>query len=313
MVVNSVGKVIGGNTVALQQHMVNGIFGNLNIALNKVGKFNLILNITLASETNNIGQSLCQLFFNGFNIGVSVNSPLAVVAGVGIYCLLLTSDFLKLLFGAEAGIGLAFRNEINYLLSLRKPLVCVKLGEFRLGYGLDMQLANIRLLPYTTPEETAQALIDTGILTQDMMGEGMEKRNFNRKHTYIILGMVAAAVLIFALSLSAVIRERSTAAFVLQDVDGSAYVNISEYGDEGLAAMAGKSVEELDLSGGTFSSLRAIKDISAATVNVSGLPADVALWPVSQVQGIKTVKLSQEQLIYARELCNAGITVVVTH
>jgi len=208
--------------------------------------------------------------------------------------------------------SLAFRNEINYLLSLRKPLVCVKLGEFRLGYGLDMQLANIRLLPYTTPEETAQALIDTGILTQDMMGEGMEKRNFNRKHTYIILGMVAAAVLIFALSLSAVIRERSTAAFVLQDVDGSAYVNISEYGDEGLAAMAGKSVEELDLSGGTFSSLRAIKDISAATVNVSGLPADVALWPVSQVQGIKTVKLSQEQLIYARELCNAGITVVVT-
>ena len=209
--------------------------------------------------------------------------------------------------------SLAFRNAINYLLSLRKPLVCVKMGDFQLSYGLDMQLANIKMLPYTTAEETAQALMGSGVLTQEMVGEPMGKRSFHRKRTYIILGMSAAAVLIFALSVGTVIQKRTSADYILRDTDGSAYVNIAEFGDEGLSAMAGKTIGELDLSGGTFTSLTALKEVSATTVNVSDLSANTALWPLTRVQGIETVKISQEQCIYARELCDAGLTVVVTH
>lgn len=208
---------------------------------------------------------------------------------------------------------LAFRNEINYLLSLRKPLICVKLGEYTLGHGLDMQLVNIKTISYTDPEETAEALVESGILTQEMMGEGMKKRDFNRKRLYIIAAMVAAAVLIFSLCVNAVIQKRISPAFVLQDVDGSEYVNISRYGDEGIAAMAGKSVRELDLSGGEFTSLMAMKDLCAEIVNASDIAADIPLWPLGQVQGLKTVKVDQQQLIYARDLCDAGITVVVVH
>ena len=209
--------------------------------------------------------------------------------------------------------SLAFRNVINYLLSLRKPLVCVKLGEFQLGFGLDMQLANIPVFTFSSPEKTAEALLQSGALTQTMVGEGMEKRNINRKRNYIIIAMVAVTVLAFGLYLGSVIRERTSAAYILQNTDGSKYVNIAKYGDEGIVAMAGKTVGELDLSGGTFTSLLNIKDVSATTVDVSDISQKVALWPLAQVNGIETVKISQDQVIYARDLCNAGITVVVVH
>ena len=209
--------------------------------------------------------------------------------------------------------NLAFRNAINYLLSLRKPLVCVKTGEFQLGYGLDMQLANIPMLTLGTPKETAEALIQSGVLTHAMVGEGMEKRKFNRRRNFIITAMVAVTVLIFALYVGSVIKERTSAAYILQNTDGSSYVNIAKYGDEGIVAMAGKTVGELDLSGGTFTNLLNIEEVSATTINVSDIPSTVALWPLMQVKGIETVKISQDQVIYARDLCNAGITVVVQH
>ncbi|MDI9461372.1 MAG: hypothetical protein ACOX3P_06535 [Saccharofermentanales bacterium] len=209
--------------------------------------------------------------------------------------------------------SLAFRNAINYLLSLRKPLVCVKFGEFQLGYGLDMQLANIPVIALGSPEETAEALTKSGVLTQAMVGEGMEKRKFNRKRNYIIAAMVAVVVLVFALYVGSMIRERTSAAYILQNTNGSKYVNIAKYSDEGIAAMAGKAVGELDLSGGTFTTLLNIKEVSATTVNVSDIPSNVALWPLAQVKGIEIVKISQDQVIFARDLCNAGITVVVEH
>ncbi len=209
--------------------------------------------------------------------------------------------------------SLAFRNAINYLLSLRKPLVCIKSGDFQLGYGLDMQLANIPVIALDNPEETAEALIQSGVLTQAMVGEGMEKRNFNRRRNYIITAMVAVTVLAFALYLGSVIRERTSAAYILRNTNGSKYVNIAKYGDEGIIAMAGKTVGELDLSGGTFTNLLNIKDVSATTVNVSDIPLNIVLWPLAQIKGIETVKISQDQVIYARDLCHAGITVVVEH
>lgn len=209
--------------------------------------------------------------------------------------------------------SLAFRNVINYLLSLRKPLVCVRLGEFQLGYGLDMQLANIPMLVLDSPKETSEALIQSGVLTQTMVGEGMEKRKFNRKRNIIMMAMVALTVLSFGLYLGSVIRERTSAAYILRNTDGSNYVNIAKYGDEGIVAMAGKTVGELDLSGGTFSTLLNIQEVSATTINVSDIPSNVALWPLLRVKGIQTVKISQDQVKYARDLCNAEITVVVEH
>ena len=218
------------------------------------------------------------------------------------------------IFLSEKSIeALGFRNAINYLLSLRKPLICVKIGNFKLGHGLDMQLANIPMISYDTADGTAEDLLQSGVLTYDMVGEPMERVINNRKRTYIILGMFITAIIIFALSVGAVIKKHNSAEYILSDADGSAYVNIAQFGDDGLTAMSGKSVDELDLSGGEYSSLTAIKNVSAKTVNVSDISPELALWPLTQVKGIETVKISQDQVIYGRELCNAGLSVVVTH
>jgi len=216
------------------------------------------------------------------------------------------------IFLSEKGIrSLAFRNMVNYLLSLRKPLICVRIGDFPLAFGLEMQLANVPVVKLTTVEETSSQLLQSGVLTQEMMGMGMKKRSYTIKRGFIVGGMVLAACLIFAVCVLATVHERSSAAYQLQGVDGQAYVCISQYGEEGLLALSGKTVGELDLSGGSFSNLNAVENITAKTINVSDIPAGTVLRPLTKVNGLTTVKISQDQIVYAAELCDAGLTVLV--
>ncbi len=209
--------------------------------------------------------------------------------------------------------NLAFRNTINYLLSLRKPLVCVKIGDFDLSYGLEMQLANIPQIAFHSVDETMNELLQCPVLTQDMLGAGMMRREYNRKRNLILFGMITAAVLVFATAAFVVVQKRTSPEYVLRNVDGSEYVNIAKFGDDGIDGMKGKTVGELDLSGGEFTTLTAMKDVFATTVNVSDISIEVPLWPLTLMEGIETVKISQDQRIFAGELCDAGITVVVTH
>lgn len=223
-----------------------------------------------------------------------------------------SADSAIVLLSEKSVENLAFRNAINYLLSMRKKLVCIKLGDFKLSHGLDMQLANIKTIPYASIEETVNEVLKTDVLTQEMIGEGMEKRVINRKRNFVMAGMIAAAVLIFAVSAFTIIDKRTSPEYLLKDVDGYEYLSISKYGDEGIAALAGKSIGELDLSGGKYSNLAAIKDIKVKTINVSDI-GELALRPLRQVEGLETVKISQDQVEYAGDLFDAGLLIEIVH
>lgn len=225
----------------------------------------------------------------------------------------LNSADSAIVFLSEKSVeNLAFRNAINYLLSMRKKLVCIKLGDFSLSHGLDMQLANVKTISYTSIEETVSEVLETDVLTQDMIGEGMEKRVINRKRNFIMAGMIVAAVLIFVASAFTIIDKRTSAEYLFKDVDGYEYLNISKYGDEGIAALAGKRIEELDLSGGKYSNLAAVKNIKVKTINVADI-GELALRPLRQVEGLETVKISQDQVEYAEDLFDAGLLIEIVH
>lgn len=223
-----------------------------------------------------------------------------------------SADGAIVLLSEKSVENLAFRNAINYLLSMRKKLVCIKLGDFKLSHGLDMQLANVITISYTSIEDVVNEILTSDVLTQDMIGEGMEKRVFNRKRNFIIAGMIAAAVLIFVVSAFTIIDKRTSPEYLFKDVDGYEYLNISKYGDEGIAALAGKRIGELDLSGGKYSNLAAVKDIQVKTINVADI-GELALRPLRQIEGLETVKISQDQVSYAGELFDAGFLIEIVH
>lgn len=208
---------------------------------------------------------------------------------------------------------LAFRNIVNTLVSINKPLIVFKIGEFELSHGLDMQLANSKIVLYTNANDAVESILETGVLTQNMIGEGMEQISANSKRIVIMISMVAIVAVIFALSAIGIINQRTSAEYILKDVNNLEYLNISKYGDAAIDVLKGKNFEELDLSFGTFDSLEGLKEINIKTINVSDITNDLSLSSLKNIKGLKTVKISQNQLKYADELSDWGLRVVITH
>ena len=209
--------------------------------------------------------------------------------------------------------SLSFRNIVNNIISIGKPVVFIKIGNFDLTYGLDMQLANCNIINYTNDNDTASALLDSNVLTQDMIGEGMIEASNNGKKIYIMLVMIMIALLIFVISALSIINKRTSAEYILKDVNNVEYLNIAKYGDEAIKVLSDKTISELDLSSGSFTSLDGIERINITTINVSDLSEEVSLDILYKIENLKTVKLSQNQIQYADELINKGIRVIITH
>lgn len=217
-----------------------------------------------------------------------------------------------IVFLSKEGIeNLDFRNSINYLLSLNKKIIFIKIGNFELSHGLDMQLANADIISFTTAKDIASKIIDS-VLTQDMIGEGMKYRVVSKTKYYIMALMAITVIGIFSIVTTNIIKERQTAEYILKDVDGYEYVNISSFGPEGIDALKGKSIVELDLGDAEYKNIDGIKDIKVNVVDVSDISEYVMLRPLKQVEGLETVKISQAQCKMAEELIDTGLRVIVT-
>lgn len=208
---------------------------------------------------------------------------------------------------------LSYRNEINNLLRLKKNIVCVKIGNFELSHGLDIQLANVPIISYTDIDDITYKLFETKVLTQDMIGQGMENRTSNKGRFYIAFSLILVSVLIFVICVTMFVNQRNSAKYLLADVDGNEYLNISQFGDEAFDILNGKSIGELDLAGGDFTSLDKVIEIKVKKINVSDISSDISLSPLCNIEGLEIVKIDQGQLQYADELCEAGLRVIVIH
>lgn len=207
---------------------------------------------------------------------------------------------------------LVIRNIINNLISLNKPLVVIKIGNFPLTYGLDMQLANSNIISYKNIKETVEDILKSGVLTQNMIGEGMEELTTNNKKIIIMVTMVIICVAIFVSLAIGIINKRTSPEYLLRDVNDLEYLNISSFDDSAITALEGKNFEELDLSGGSFSSLKGIENINVKRINVADIKG-ISLSELKNVQELETVMISLDQLEYADELYDAGLRVIIIH
>ena len=204
------------------------------------------------------------------------------------------------LISKSACASLEFRNAVNYALSIHKDILVIKLDDAGYTGGLEMQLANIPSIRFMTEENLVDELREREIITQDILGSGNEKKNVNLKKQITVIALAVVMIVGFIVGSTIIVKNRiayyNSAEYILRDADGAEYINIAKYGSEGLEALAGKSVKELDLTDGNFDSLFGIESITAETVNITGLNNVDNLDYVFYLNGLKKIKLSQDML-----------------
>ena len=222
-------------------------------------------------------------------------------------------DRVIFLLSEKACESLEMRNAVNYALAIKKDLLCLKIDSAPLSHGLDMQLANVTTLPYDD-KTVMDALRTHECLTQNVIGEGMERKNVNRKKQYILAGI--AAVIVALLVVGGIFAKQRidyyrSAEYVFRNADGSEYINIASYGSEGITALADKSVKELDLTNGGFTDLTGIGKISVETLNLAGNPDLTDFHEIFYCPGLNCLVVSQDMLKAVNNYPHDNIQVVV--
>ena len=121
VVIHRVCKVVGGNAVGFQKNVVNVVFGNGQLALHQIVKFELVFDGAGGAEPQHPGISGVQLGLNIFQGAVTPEGVFAVIAGGLLVSLLLLPHGGQLLLRAEAGIGHSLGNQLFgvYMVDLR--------------------------------------------------------------------------------------------------------------------------------------------------------------------------------------------------
>ena len=219
------------------------------------------------------------------------------------------------LLSEKACESLEMRNAVNYALAIKKDLICLKTDSAALSHGLDMQLANVTMLPYDD-NTVMDALRTRECLTQSVIGEGMERKNVNRKKQLVLAGI--SAVIVALLVVGGIFAKQRidyyrSAEYVFRNADGSEYINIASYGAEGITALADKSVKELDLTDGGFTDLTGIGKIKIETLTLAGNPDLTDFHEIFYCEGLHRVVVSQDMLQAVNNYPHDNIQVVVVN
>ena len=148
-------------------------------------------------------------------------------------------------------------------------------------------------------EHVIEKLKEFEAITQDTFGTVQEKRNVNLKKQLILIAIIVAALAAFSVGAYKIISERvayyQSAEYILRNADGSEYMNISKYGNEGLKALSGKHIKELEFTGSGIDDFSPMSEISADIIDVYDCDnADFS--KIMETGNLKTVRVIQNQL-----------------
>ena len=222
-------------------------------------------------------------------------------------------DHAIFLLSEKACESLEMRNAVNYALEIKAKLICLKTDSAPLRHGLDMQLTNVPVLPYDD-ETVMDALRTHECLTQNVMGEGMELKNVNRKKQYVLASITAVMVILLVVG-GIFVKQRvdyyQSAEYVFRNADGSEYINIAPYGEEGIAALADKSVKELDLTDGGFTNLDGISKVKVESLTLAGNPELKDFHEIFYCEGLQRLVVSQDMLEAVKNCPHDKLEIVV--
>lgn len=209
-------------------------------------------------------------------------------------------DAKKVVFimNKDTSDNLEFRNMVNYALAIKKDVIVIKDGNFKLSHGMDMQLANVPTFIFDE-KILNEKLAEYEIITQDVIGELPKKKNINRKKQYIFIGLISLIIILLAAGVL-IVKNRfeyyKSPSYIYKDAEKIDYVNLSEYGINGFKELEGKEINELDLSSGGFNSIEGINLLNVKTVNIAHNPDIKNLNLIFYCSGLERIKCSQDML-----------------
>lgn len=208
--------------------------------------------------------------------------------------------------------NLNFRNCINYALKEKKDVTIIKDSSFAPTHGLDMQLANVRNIEKDNVENIIKNLKELNVLNNELKGEGLRIKKTDNKKKKIVL-IVSTLLIVFALLSAIFIKKRidylNSAEYVLKDVDGSEYVDITMLDESALTYLKDKTIGTLYMDGMDLKDISAISDINVTEIIISHNPHVSTLRYICDCKGIKEVCISMDMYKYAKDLVENGIRV----
>ncbi len=246
-----------------------------------------------------IAERLLQRKIRVFFDRVDEAIPEDVAAGI------LNCDKAIFILSKEACENLDMRNSINYAFKEKKKMYCIKDKGFTPTHGLDMQLANVDMIETNDAETIINELEKRGVLSDNLKGQGLvyKEDNSRKKLSLIILGIT---MILFVITSFFLIRNRlayvNSPEYLLKDVNGSEYLDISGFDERALKALKGMSIGTLNMDGMGIKDISDIVDINVKEVIISHNPEVSTLWYLKKCDGLKKVTVSEDMLKYVRDL-----------
>ena len=168
-----------------------------------------------------------------------------------------------------------------------------------------MQLANVDMIETNDAETIINELEKRGVLSDNLKGQGLvyKEDNSRKKLSLIILGIT---MILFVITSFFLIRNRlayvNSPEYLLKDVNGSEYLDISGFDERALKALKGMSIGTLNMDGMGIKDISDIVDINVKEVIISHNPEVSTLWYLKKCDGLKKVTVSEDMLKYVRDL-----------
>lgn len=214
---------------------------------------------------------------------------------------IISAELTVFLISSASLDSLAFRNCVNFALSRKKKIFCVYLDVEKLGYGLDMQLANVnraKLSSYENADELCDDIVKNGLFVQEMRSEDAKVpiRN-NRMKTAAIAALTAILVISVALAVTIGVNRihyKNSIAGQIEKLTKTDYLNISGEKASVIDLLKGKSVRNLVSRNMGLTGIEALASVDCEELDISGNPKVKTLEPLLENQYLKTVKLTQD-------------------
>ena len=214
---------------------------------------------------------------------------------------IISSDLIIFMISADSLKSLAYRNSINYALSIKKEILCVYLDDGEIDEGTAMQLAHVpsvRLSDYCEANELCDEIVKTDHFTQEMRGEDAKSIiKSTRKKTVAIAALISVLVLFIAAAVTIAIYRinyENSLPGQIEKMTEVEYLDISNEDASMIELLKGKTVKTLVVRNMGLTDISALEYVNCEELDISENPNVNTLEPLLEIKNLKVVKVTQD-------------------
>jgi len=215
---------------------------------------------------------------------------------------------------------LEFRNSINYAAEIKKRIICISKENTKPSQGLEVQLENAEKIFFKGAEIDSQEMYDTlkakEIITQAILGADprIKPPSAKKKRMLTIVIILVVATFSYLAWTTAVSRVRyyKSAEWLLRDSNGKDYVSLQGAGEDGLRALRGMTIKELDMRKGDITDMEGIEDIHVSLLDLGDCSNIKNMDAIAKSKDLIRVRIPQDMVKYLEGMPQTGIEFELT-